>query len=109
MGRNSVFAQRRCCIVVVSLLCLMLLYCGDRERDRLLRGSAIDFGMSISGSRKLAEISASGEALNIVLIFICIICAGFASGLTQVNKLLYLPVYRITTTFRAYWLLTIWR
>ena len=71
-------------IAFVSLLCLILWYVyEDPARESLLRGSDPQFRNSIS--RNLAEVSSSGEAVSILLIFVCIICAGLASGLTQVR------------------------
>ena len=78
------YLQKRGCFVFISLLCLILMFIyGDPTREWSLRGS--DKRSRMTSTRSLAEISTSGEALNIFLIFICIICAGLASGLTQAS------------------------
>ena len=59
----------------------------DPFRENLLRGS--DSQSRNSRSRSLTEVSSSGEALSIFLIFFCIICAGLASGLTQASVLVH--------------------
>ena len=41
-------------------------------------------------SRRLSADGSSSEAVNIILIFVCIICAGLASGLTQAKVILIL-------------------